>query len=156
MITPDEAFRVASNIRADGEDECCFTPRDFRKVMPAFTEEVVNNAILSRYCEMANRAVQKARWGSLWEEGVRLYVAHFVTLYIQTAPRAGATLDEIINAGRVQGSVTSKSVGGVSVSMDNGAAQSDMVGWAGWKLTAFGQQFVTLARMVGKGMMYIR
>ena len=29
-------------------------------------------------------------------------------------------------------------------------------GWAAWKLTTYGTQFATLARMVGKGGMYIR
>lgn len=157
MITPEAAFAIASNIKPNnGEDDCCFGVRDFRKLMPAFTEAIISNAVVGRYCEMANKAVQKARWGSLWEEGVRLYVAHFCTLYLQTAVPAGATIDEILNAGKVQGSVTSKSVGGVSVSMDNGAAQSDLNGWGSFKLTSFGQQFASLARMVGKGMMYVR
>lgn len=153
-ITPEQAFRIASNIREPGCEN--FDVCDFRQMMPAFTKEIISDEVLERYCDMANKAVLKSRWGSLWEEGARLYVAHFALLYIQSAPQPGASVDEIINAGKVQGSITSKSVGGVSVSMDNSAAQSDFNGWGTFKMTAFGQQFVTLARMVGKGMMVVR
>ena len=155
MITPEAAYGIASNIREGNEGEY-YDVYDFRRAMPAFTKDVIKDEVLERYCEMANKAVQKARWGSLWEEGIRLYIAHFAVLYVQSVPQAGATIDEIINAGKVQGSITSKSVGGVSVSMDNAAAQSDFNGWGGWKMTSFGQQFITLARMVGKGMMLVR
>lgn len=155
MITPEAAFEVASNIR-EGNGGEYYDVHDFRRAMPAFTAEIISNQILAHYCEMANRAVQRARWGSLWEEGIRLYIAHFAVLYLQSAPAAGATLDEILNAGKVQGSISSKSVGGVSISLDNSAAQSDFNGWGAFKLTSFGQQFITLARMVGKGMMVVR
>lgn len=155
MISPEQAFDIASNIRKDSGGRP-YDIDDFRDAMPAFTKDIINDETLERYCDMANKAVQRARWGSLWEEGIRLYVAHFAVLYIQSAPQPGATIDEIINAGRVQGSISSKSVGGVSVSMDNSAAQGDFNGWGTFKMTAYGQQFVSLARMVGKGMMVVR
>ena len=85
---------------------------------------------------------------------MRLVIAHYATLYLQE-PQFGATVAEIVNAGKVQGSITSKSVGGVSVSMDNSAAVSDLNGWGAWKLTTYGTQFAQMAKLVGKGGMYI-
>lgn len=86
---------------------------------------------------------------------MRLYIAHFLTLYI-TTPEAGATKPEILNASKVQGTVSSKSVGQVSVSYDVTQATNDLNGWAAWKNTAYGTQFATLARMLSKGGMYVR
>ena len=151
-ITPQQAFAIASNIR-DG-DNPSYTCCDFRDAMPAFSYEVIQDERLQPYVDMAHAIVKECRWHSLWKEGMRLFIAHFVTLLLE-APEEGATPQEILGASTVSGSVTSKSVGQVSVSYDNSAATSDLMGWAAWKLTTYGTQFATLARLLGKGGMYI-
>ena len=152
-FTPHQAFAVASNI-VDGENPS-FTCADFRAMMPAFTAEIIPDAQLQHFIDMANAVVKEARWLSLWKEGMRLYVAHFVTLFIE-APPEGATRQQLINAGRLQGNKTNKSVGQVSVGYDNGSqATQDLEGWAAWKLTTYGTLFASYARMIGKGGMFI-
>ena len=86
---------------------------------------------------------------------MRLFIAHFVTLFLML-PTQGATREEILGASRVGGSISSKTVGPISVSYDNTQATGDLTGWAAWKLTTYGTQFATLARMLGKGGMFIR
>lgn len=153
-FSPNHAFAVASNI-VDG-DNPAFTCDDFRTLMPAFTEEIISDEILTHFIDMANASIKEARWMGLWKEGMRLFIAHFVTLYIE-APEEGATRQQLVSAGRLQGNVTSKSVGSVSVGYDNaGQATQDLDGWAAWKLTVYGVQFASLARMMGKGSMYVR
>lgn len=148
------AVGAASNIR-DGENPE-YTISMFREVMPAFSADILPDAVLQYYIDMANSVVLEARWHSLWKEGMRLYVAHYATLYLGV-PEAGASRQSIANAGKTQGGITSKTVGPVSVGYDNGqAATSDLTGWGAWKLTTYGVQFATLAKMVGKGGMYIR
>ena len=145
---------AASNIREGTNPE--YTIAMFREIMPAFTATVIPDAVLQHYIDMANSVVLEARWHSLWKEGMRLYIAHFATLYLGV-PEQGASRQSIANAGKTQGAITSKTVGPVSVGYDNGqAATSDLTGWGAWKLTTYGTQFATLARMVGKGGMYIR
>ena len=143
---------VASNI-VDGENPP-YTVDDFRSAMPGFTEEIISNEVLGTFVDMAHSIVKEARWHKLWPEGMRLFIAHFVTLYLST-PQAGATVDELISAGKVQGAVTSKQVGSISVSLDVSQATNDLTGWAAWKLTTYGIQFVTFARLIGKGGMYV-
>ena len=152
MITPHAAWAIASNIRGGENPE--YTPADFRQAMPAFTAEIISDEILQGFIDLANNIVGYGRWGNLWYEGMRLCISHYATLYLQQ-PQAGATVDEILNAGKVQGSVSSKSVGGVSVSFDNSTAINDLQGWGVWKLTQYGAQFAQLAKMVGKGGMFI-
>lgn len=148
------AVGVASGIRDGTNPE--YTISMFREIMPAFTEDVLPDAVLQHYIDMANGVVKEARWHSLWKEGMRLYIAHFATLYLGV-PDQGAGRQAIANAGKLQGGITSKTVGSVSVGYDNGqAATSDLTGWGAWKLTTYGAQFATMARMVGAGMMVVR
>ena len=91
------------------------------------------------------------RWGESWQLGVCLFVAHWCTLYLRSQVPEGATARQILAAGETRGLVTSKAVGGVSVSVDYSAVASDLNGWAAWKETTYGTQWATLAQMVGMG-----
>lgn len=152
MITPQTAWAIASNIR-EGENPV-YTVDDFRQAMPAFTDALIPDTTLAGFIDLANSVVSYPRWGNLWREGMRLVIAHYCTLFLQE-PQPGMSAAEIVNAGKVQGSITSKSVGSVSVSMDNTSAISDLNGWGTWKLTTYGAQFAQMAKMVGKGGMYV-
>ena len=152
-ITPQQAFAIASNIR-DG-DNPPYTVSDFRALMPAFTSEIISDELLAPYVTLADNVVKEARWHSYWKQGMTLFIAHFVTLFLQT-PEQGMTKEELLNASKVGGSISSKTVGPISVSYDNTQATQDLTGWAAWKLTTYGVQFASLAKMLGKGMMYIR
>ena len=152
-ITPQQAYSIASNIR-DG-DNPPYTIADFRAAMPAFTAAMIPDEALQPYIDMATAIVKQARWHSLWKEGMRLFIAHFVSLYLE-APAAGATRDEIRSAAKSGGTIASKTVGSVSVSYDTAQATSDLNGWAAWKLTNYGIQYASMARLLGKGGMLVR
>ena len=68
-------------------------------------------------------------------------------------PDSGAV--GVIKAAETKGLVASKSVDGVSVSYDFSTALSDLDGWADWKTTEYGIQFVTLAKNFMRGGMYV-
>lgn len=143
----------ASNIR-DGENPA-YAVTDFRAAMPQFTAEVIPDEILERYVEMAHSVVKEARWHALWQEGMRLFIAHFAALYLAAQP-AGEGAAAVASSARAGGTVASKAVGSVSVSYDNSMLSTDLVGWAGFKETAFGVQFATFARLLTKGGMVVR
>ena len=153
FIAPDTAYAVASNIR-DG-DNPPYTVADFRAAMPGFTAEIISDALLGFYVNLAHAVVKEARWHALWPEGMRLYIAHLVTLYLQR-PEDGATPAEIQAAGKVSGAVNNKSVGAVSVGYDTSQATQDLTGWGALKLTTYGVQFASFARLLGKGGMLVR
>ena len=90
----------------------------------------------------------------MWQVGMSLFVAHFATLYLQsTSLTDSPTAAQVANAGVSKGILVSKSVGDVSSSYQS--IVSDINGWAAWKLTSFGQQLITMARLVGMGGSYI-
>ena len=80
-----------------------------------------------------------------------LYIAHWLTLYLQTAAKADDTVQKKITAGLAKGLQSSKSAGDISVSYDFGSVNEDFAGWGMYKLTAYGQQFVTMARTFALG-----
>lgn len=151
-ISPQQAYEVAANIPT-GENPP-YTIADFRTDMPPFTEAVISDETLQSYIDMALAVVREARWHSLWRLGMGLFIAHFVTLFLDM-PASGASADEITGSAKSGGLISSESTGGVSVGYDHSSASSDLTGWGAWKLTSYGVQFATLARMVGKGGMLI-
>lgn len=146
------ARTIASNIR-DG-DNPAYSVADFRAAMPGFSVDIIDDDILEGYITMAHQTVKEVRWHSLWREGMRLYIAHFVTLYLN-APGEDASRTELAKAGQTPGVVTNKTVGSVSVGYDVSQVTSDLTGWAAWKQTTYGTQYATLAKMLGKGGLYV-
>lgn len=143
---------VASNLRPDASGT--FTEDDFLALYPQFAG-IVPDAVLEMYLEQALRCIQPNRWHALWKNGISLYIAHFLTLWLKVNAPEGASPEAVAHAGSSDGAVMSKSVGGVSVSYGASEGSSDLTGWGSFKDTAFGEQFATLARMVGKGGMYV-
>lgn len=143
---------LAANI-VDGENPP-FTEERFLELMPCFSGNIPS-AVLTHFVNLANSVVKKARWHDMWEEGMRLFISHFLTLYLMSTAPDDTDAVGIVNAGGASGVATSKSVGQVSVSYDVNLANGDLSGWGSWKLTTYGSQYATMARLLGKGGMYV-
>ncbi|MGP1470042.1 MAG: DUF4054 domain-containing protein [Schwartzia sp. (in: firmicutes)] len=149
---------AASNIRTGGNPE--YTAADFLAAYPQFGtkttgEEVVPRIVLAAWVKLAHASLHKNRYHDAWEVCMGLYIAHWLTLYLQTAAKADDPVGKTISAGLAKGLQSSKSAGDLSVSYDFGTVEGDFAGWGTYKLTAFGQQFVTMARMYGMGGMVV-
>ncbi|RGX53204.1 DUF4054 domain-containing protein [Anaerotruncus sp. AF02-27] len=127
-----------------------FAAADLYAFYPQF-KGIIPDVVIEMYIGLASASLSAARWMGSWKIGMCMFVAHFLTLYLQTSTPEGATAVQVINAGEARGLTTSKSVGGVSQSIDYSTAAADLDGWAAWKLTAYGQQFATMAKLVGMG-----
>lgn len=97
------------------------------------------------YLKLGLKLLNERRWDDLLDEGLTFFVAHYLTLYKRSMAFAAIGGD----AGKVVGNETSKSVDGVSKSMDvSGILNTD----AGhWNQTTFGLQFYQLMMMIGAG-----
>lgn len=117
---------AASNVRSS-DNNPAYTMDDFLAMYPQFKDvpEVVRKAWL----KMAMNCLQYDRWNDLWEMGMGLYIAHFLTLYLQSSTPEGASTQQIINAGLSRGIATSKSVADMSVGYDFGSVASESAGW---------------------------
>ena len=144
---------AASNIRTGGNPD--YTVEDFLAVYPQFGGGTVPDVVLKAWVNMAQASIHKARYHDAWDICMGLYIAHWLTLYLQTAASADDPVQKKIAAGLAKGLQTSKSAGDISVSYDFGSINEDFAGWGTYKLTAYGQQFVTLARMHTAGGMVV-
>ncbi|MCL2084421.1 MAG: DUF4054 domain-containing protein [Oscillospiraceae bacterium] len=176
MIGSSQARSIvagASNIR--GGDNPPFTVADFQAIYPQFWEAAtepgdpdadppvkpstvytpyVPEDVIDMYVQMADACVKIRRFHAAWKMCMGLFIAHFLTLYMQTMAE-NATQQAVAAAGRTKGLMASKSVDGVSASYDFSAVMQDLDGWAAWKLTAYGVQYATLAKAYGMGGMRV-
>ena len=159
---------AASNLRSG--DNPSYTFADFYAMYPAYgprtapavppateptTTYLIDPAIATLYITLAHTVVKEARWGSQWKLAMGLFVAHFLTLYLQSLADANSSAAQVVAAGQARGLMTSKSAGDVSVNYDVSVIAQGLNSWAAWNTTAFGVQYATLAKIVGKGGMYV-
>jgi hypothetical protein len=142
----------ASNIKM--RENPLYTLNDFLTFYPQFAG-LLPDVVLSSFLELGQACVSKQRFGKMWQLSIGLFIAHFCTLYLQNAAEPGTEAADVLNAAQAAGVVTSESADGVSYSMDTSTLSQDLAGWAAFKMTAFGSQFATIAKLVGKGGMYI-
>lgn len=158
---------LASNVK--GGINPPFTITDFAEIYPQFfTVEyvqpksrkkqckqvpIIPESVINTYIELAHACVKESRFRESWKVCMGLFVAHFITLYLETA--ANPEGSNIAKAGQAGGLMSSKSVDGVSVSYDYSQVMNDLEGWADWKSTAYGVQLATWAKMFSLGGMYI-
>lgn len=153
LINPKPIVDKASNIGST-KSNASYTIEEFLSFYPQFTNKVPNE-VLQAYIGMALECLPYSRWQSQWKIGVGLYVAHFITLYMLTQAEPDSPAAQVINQSKAaMGIATSKSVGDVSISYDTGYLET-INKWGAWAMTIYGQQFVTLAKLMGKGGMYV-
>ena len=152
MNRPNNIIAAASNIR--GVDNPPYSKETFLALYPQFKDKVPE-AFFDMYTSLANASLSYQRYYDAWEMVMGLFIAHFCTLYLQTAAEPGSTAAEILAAGELRGLQASKSVGGVSISYDYNTALSGLDEWGGWTTTAYGAQFAALAKLYGKGGMQV-
>lgn len=130
-----------------------YTSTDFLAMYPQFVN--IPSFVVEAWVKMAHASLNINRYHDMWEMVMGLFVAHYLTLYLQTAADPNDSVGKIVNAGLAKGLQTSKSVDSLSVSYNFDTVAKDFDGWGTYKQTAFGQQFITIAKIAGMGGMVI-
>lgn len=113
---------------------------------------VIPQPVIQTYINLANASLQKAKWLDSWLLGMHFFIAHYVTLYLQSEGNPGGTAGQVATSGLGKGIAVSKSAGDVSVGYETTIDKE----WGAWNLTSYGQQLVTIAKVIGMGPMYVR
>lgn len=118
----------------------------FRKDLPEFSDTArYTDEVITFWATIAETMVVAKRWKTMTDTGVKLYVAHEITLAannIKTGSIGGTP-------GSSPGIATSKTVGSVTVAYDANVGAEKDAGW--WNLTTYGKQFIRLAKILGAG-----
>lgn len=141
----------ASNIKKEEHPE--YTKETFLLLYPQF-RGAIPDAALDMYVDLGLSCVNYKRFNRMWKAAIGLFIAHFCTLYLQSMQPEGTDASQVLASASSAGMVTSESADGVSYSRD-GSALNDLNGWAAFKMTTFGVQFSTMAKLVGRGGMYV-
>lgn len=152
---------IASGI-VDGEPGA-YTEAMFLEDYPPFKNKntgecFVPSGMLNTFLNMANNVVSPDRWGESWRFAIGLFVAHYATLYLKTIqmnPEGSTNMAAASASGQMFGVVNSASLGDASVSYDTSAATNLTTNWGQWNLTAYGQQYASLAKMMCMGGAYV-
>ena len=144
-----------SNIRVG--DNPLFTVENFLEVYPQFGINTTTNTynvpemVIQMYLEMADSRIKESRWHKSWKIGMCLFIAHYCTLYLQTVSTPEDGQQVIASAGQIQGLQTSMSADGVSIGKDYSTIVKSEENANDFNLTTFGIQFLSLAKLFGRG-----
>lgn len=122
------------------------TAQQFRVDFPEFANpDQYRTTDINLYLNILNPSVDPFRWGQFTNLGIELWTAHFLVL--DAVDRRTATAGGI--PGQLSGLVSTKTVGGVSISYIN-IADTEKNGGS-WNLTLYGRRWFRLSQMVGAG-----
>lgn len=118
----------------------------FRAQFPEFASTAdYPDTSLTPWLAVAVKFVNAARWGTLSDFGVSLWLAH--NLVVNRANVRAAAAGKA--PGGSSGVVSSKSVDSASISFDTVVAAEKDAGW--WNLSNYGKQFYRYSQMMGAG-----
>lgn len=151
----------ASNINAGSNPSYALS--DFLASFPQFNSVCTATApatptipatLSQTFINVANSSLSYGKYGELWTYCMGLYVAHLCTMFLDSSQ--GTTTGELIEASSASAPITSESVGDVTASYNTNAMMEDFKGYGTFKLTKYGQQLATYAKMAGMGGAYVR
>lgn len=152
IVDPTAMIQGASNILTGTNPS--YVAADFLAIFPQFTNTVAS-PILDMFINMANATVQEVRWHESWAYGMALFIAHFAELYVQSSAGVNATAQQVMTTAESRGLTTQITIGEVASNIDYSLIAEGLSGWAMWGSTIHGEQFATLAKIMGKGGMLI-
>lgn len=131
-----------------------------KQVNPGEEEEkqiisLVPDPMLQVFIDNGNASILPSRYGDIWRYAAGLYVAHFSALYLKTYSDGSATPARAAATGQQTGLVKEATMGDTTIRYDNEAITEASAKWGSWNATQYGQQLVTMARMIGMGGMYV-
>lgn len=119
----------------------------FRQSFPEFSDEYkYTDSMITFWSGLGEKLLNETRWDDFYVEGLQLFTAHHLIMAYQNETLAAANKTPGTGA---SGVVSSKSVGGVSVSYDTGSITLQDAG--NFNLTTYGRSFWQLMLIVGMG-----
>ncbi len=129
---------------------------DFTTDFPQFKDvcTTIPSSLLQKFLSIANSSLSSSKYGEAWRYCMGLFMAHFCTMFLSST-KGSSTPQGILAGAQPVMLQSSKSVGDVSESFDTGSATEDFKGFGSLKMTTYGQQLITFAKMAGMGGAYV-
>jgi hypothetical protein len=150
IVTPGTGYNIANGLAVTGGAGTGATV-DVLALTP-YTASQLPQSVIQVFINLASASLQQARWRDSWLFGMHLYIAHYVTLYLSSEGQPVSSAGRAAISGLGKGIAVSKAAGDVSVSYETQVDEN----FTSWNLTTYGQQLVTMAKIIGMGPMYVR
>lgn len=129
-----------------------FTKNQFLLYIPAmkqFVETEQGDKIFQEYKSIANGKVYKSMMGDEWKLAMSLCIAHYIAVWANNASLAerggGGNITSISALGKLQGVITSQSVGEISKSYDFSLTTPEKTKDSiFWMQSEYGKQFYSI------------
>jgi hypothetical protein len=119
------------------------TVADFLAIFPEFTS--FDAARIAFWLSVTANQINASRWGALANQGQALLTAHYLMIDQKN--------NNATTQGRVDGPISSKSAGGVSITKDTASVVIEKGGQ--FNATNYGQLYIQLSRKMGAGGMQV-
>lgn len=161
----NEEFRgmvsTAANLPLPGESGN-YRADVFLKDFPQFTQSgtstkdsLVPHEMLQLFIDNANKSILPSRYCEMWRYAAGLFTAHYSALYLKTYSEGSVSAAGAAAASQQTGLIKGAEMGDTSITYDNAAITAGTEKWGSWNATQYGQQLVSMARMIGMGGMYV-
>ena len=155
----DQFYGVVDRASNIGQSTGNYTSAMFMADFPQFflngSECFAPETVLELFISQVNTAIQPDKWFESWRYACGLYVAHYLTLYLQSYTEDPMTASQAAATGSIAGVVKSATLGDSSVTYDTSAVTKATEEWGDLNATCYGQQLATRARLVGMGGMTV-
>lgn len=118
-------------------------------------ESLIPEPMLQIFILNANASILPGRYCEMWRYAAGLYVAHYSAMYLKTYADGTVSAAQAAAKGQQTGLVSEAVMGDTSIKYDNTAVVAAQAKWGNWNATQYGQQLITMARMIGMGGMYV-
>lgn len=110
--------------------------------------------IMQEVIDVANTLVSECMWGDSWKFAMGLVVAHFLWLIQQSYSDGSDNPWDIVDGGAASSITRQETLGDATIAFDNNLSLSGIEGYGSWTESAYGRQYITLARLFGIGGAY--
>jgi hypothetical protein len=122
-------------------------------VLTVYQAPFVPLVVVLSYVNLALASVMYQRFFEAWFMAVCYYIAHFLTMYMRSeSGQQSFTAIQAASSGLTKGIAISRAAGDVSASFK---VLEGFDEWGAWRETQYGELFITLARSVACGPIYV-
>jgi len=120
----------------------------------AYLSPIMPLIVILTYITLARASIMCNRYKEAWFMMMCYYVAHFCTLFLRTdAGDQNYTASSTASSGLTKGIAISRSAGDVSTTSKILESYDE---WGAWRETQYGELFITVARSVNAGPIWVR
>lgn len=118
----------------------------------AYETPFVPMIVMLTYLYLASASVMYSRYREAWFMAMCYFIAHYSTMYLRTEAGPNLTAQQVASSGLTKGITLSRAAGDVSATarLIEGYEQ-----WGAWQETEYGLLFITLARAINAGPIYV-